>query len=176
MQDFEHDRGVIRGDAVLDRFHGTNVCTGGFLAGARKHGFEPVGLLRASAFPGGVICRADYESLKGELLERLQSAGAVDGVLLDLHGAMVVEGIDDGDGDVIEAVRGVVGPSCPIVVTQDLHGNHTQRRVAAAHAMVGYDTFPHIDMAERGVEAADIIVQTIRGEIRPASHRASADE
>ena len=104
-------------------------------------GREPVPLLRASAFPGGPICREDYGSLKGELLERLQAAGSVDGVLLDLHGAMVAEGIDDGDGDVVEAVRGVVGPSCPVVFTQDLHGNHTQRRVAAADALIGFDNF-----------------------------------
>src|SRR5207245_4853390 len=79
----------------------------------------------------------------------------------------VIEGIEDGDGDMIEAVRAVVGPQCPIVVTQDLHGNHTCRRVAAADAIVGFDTYPHVDMAERGREAADILVRTVRGEVRP---------
>jgi microcystin degradation protein MlrC len=64
-------------------------------------------------------------------------------------------------------VRGVVGPGCPIVVTQDLHANHTRRRVAAADAIVGFDTYPHVDMAERGREAADILVRTLRGEVRP---------
>jgi microcystin degradation protein MlrC len=92
----------------------------------------------------------------------------VDGVRLDLHGAMVIEGIDDGAGDLLEAVRQAVGPGCPIVATTfDLHGNHTQRRLDAATAVVGFDTYPHIDMAERGREAADLIVRTIRGEVRP---------
>ena len=63
----------------------------------------------------------------------------MDGVLLDLHGAMVVEGIDDGDGDFVEAVRRAVGPGCPVVATIDLHGNHTRRRVEAATAVVGFD-------------------------------------
>ena len=173
MDDFEHDRGIIRGAAMLQRFRGANVQTGGFIAAADELGFELVPLLRASAFPGGLICRADYDALKAELIERLQSAGPVDGVLLDLHGAMVVDGIDDGDGDVIAAVRAAVGPDVPIGVPQDLHGNHTEWRVEVADAIVGYDTFPHIDMAERGRETGEIIVRTIRGEIRPtmALHR-----
>jgi len=171
IKDFEFDRGVIRGDDIIKRFTGTNVCTGGFLEGAEKYDYQVVPLLRASAFPGGVIVREDYEALKQELLERLseaeQTSGPVDGVLLDLHGAMVVEGIDDGDGDVIDAVRKQIGLERPIVVTQDLHGNHTKLRVAQADALVGFDTFPHVDMAERGLEAANIITQTLRGEIRP---------
>ncbi|MBP87224.1 MAG: hypothetical protein CMJ64_10970 [Planctomycetaceae bacterium] len=171
MSQFEFDRGIIRGADVFERFRGTNVCTGGFIEGAEENGFELVPLLRASAFPNGLIVRSDYDSLKQELLDRLAAAerdgGPVDGVLLDLHGAMVVDGIDDGDGDVIEAFREYLGPERPIVVTQDLHGNHTRARVASADALVGFDTFPHVDMAERGVEAAEIIARTVRGEIRP---------
>lgn len=171
MSQFEFDRGIIRGADIFDRFRGTNVCTGGFIAGAERCGFELVPLLRASAFPNGLIVRGDYEALKQELLDRLAAAerdgGRVDGALLDLHGAMVVDGIDDGDGDVIAAFREYLGPDRPIVVTQDLHGNHTRARVTLADALVGFDTFPHIDMAERGVEAAEIIARTVRGEIRP---------
>jgi microcystin degradation protein MlrC len=167
LDDFEHDRGIIRGHAILQRFRGANVQTGGFIAAADEYGFDLVPLLRASAFPGGLIRREDYDALKAELIERLEAVGPVDGVLLDLHGAMVVDGIDDGDGDVIAAVRNVVGPDVPIGVPQDLHGNHTKWRVEVADAIVGYDTFPHIDMAERGKEAGEIIVLTIRGEIKP---------
>lgn len=167
LSDFEHDRGIIRGEDMLERFRGTNVQTGGFIAAADELGFELVPLLRASAFPGGLIRREDYDEMKSDLIERLKAAGPVDGVLLDLHGAMVIEGIDDGDGDVIEAVRNVVGPNVPIGVPQDLHGNHTRKRVEIADAIVGYDTFPHIDMAERGRETGELIARTIRGEFRP---------
>lgn len=169
LRDFETGLGLFRGPAIIERFRGTNNCTGGFIDGAAKHGFELVPLLWTFAYPGGLIPRADYETLKGEFLDRLRKAGPVDGVLLDLHGAMVVEGIDDGDGDLIAAVRQVVGPKCPVVVTFDLHGNHTQARVDAATAVIGFDTYPHVDMAERGREAADLIVRVIRGEVRPVS-------
>lgn len=172
MADFENGYGVYREKQVIERFRGTNNCTGGFIDAAAGHGFELVPLLWTFAYPGGLICRADYESLKAELVERLRDAesrdGPVDGALLDLHGAMVVEGIEDGDADVIEAVRAVIGPDRPIVVTFDLHGNHTLRRVRAAHAIVGFDTYPHVDMAERGREAADIFVRTRRGQIQPS--------
>ncbi len=171
IRDFEFDRGIIRGDDLLQRFRGTNVCTGGFIDGADEVGFEPVPLLRAAAFPGGLIVREDYEAIKQELLDRLAAAetegGPVDGVLLDLHGAMVVDGIDDGDGDVIAAIRSAIGPERPIVVTQDLHGNHTRHRVDQSDVLVGFDTFPHVDMAERGLEAAQLIARIVRGEIRP---------
>ncbi len=171
LGDFANGFGLFRADQVIERFRGANICTGGFIDGAAKHGFELVPLLWTFAYPSGLIDRADYESLKSELCERICEAerqgGRVDGALLDLHGAMVVEGIDDGDADVIEAVRDVLGPDRPIVVTFDLHGNHTPRRVKAADAIVGFDTYPHVDMAERGREAADILVRTLRGEIRP---------
>ena len=170
MRDFENGFGLFRGPEVLKRFRGTNTCTGGFIDGAVAHGFELIPLLWTSAYPGGLIRRDDYELLKGEFLDRLRKADAeetVAGALLDLHGAMVIEGIDDGDGDMIEAVRSVLGPGRPIVVTQDLHANHTCRRVAAADAIVGFDTYPHVDMAERGREAADILVRTVRGEVHP---------
>ncbi|MCH2213234.1 MAG: M81 family metallopeptidase [Fuerstiella sp.] len=167
LNHFEHGRGIVRGAAILEIFRGANVQTGGFIAAADEHGFELVPLLRASAFPGGLIRRDDYEAIRGELIDRLRAAGPVDGVLLELHGAMVVEGIDDGDGDVIAAVREVVGANVPIGVPQDLHGNHTKRRVEVADAIVGYDTFPHVDMSDRGQEAAEIVLQTIKGEIQP---------
>ncbi len=171
LADFESGFGLFRGQEIIDRFRGANICAGGFIDGAEKHGFELVPLLWTFAYPSGLIVREDYETLKAEFLQRLKddeaNNGPVDGVLLDLHGAMVVEGIDDGDGDFIAAVRQAVGPDRPVMVTQDLHGNHSQFRVDQADAIVGFDTYPHIDMAERGREAADLIVATIRGEIRP---------
>jgi microcystin degradation protein MlrC len=171
LDDFAKGFGTYRGPEVIERFRGANICTGGFIDGARVHGFEAVPLLWTFAYPGGLIDRNGYEQLKSELLDRLQAAeaqgGPVSGALLDLHGAMVVEGIEDGDADVIEAVRGVLGPDRPIVVTQDLHGNHTRRRLAAADALIGFDTYPHVDMAERGREATDILMRIVRKNIRP---------
>jgi microcystin degradation protein MlrC len=139
LRDFETGFGLFRGAEILRRLRGVNNCTGGFIAGADQHAFELVPLLWTFAYPGGLIPRADYDTLKQEFLTRLTSALPVDGVLLDLHGAMVVEGIDDGDGDFLAAVRQAVGPNCPIVATFDLHGNHTQKGLDAATAIVGFD-------------------------------------
>lgn len=172
-RDFETGLGLFRGRDIVERFRGTNNCTGGFIDGAARHGFDLLPLLWTFAYPGGLIARSAYDALKNEFLDRLAqviaASGPVDGVLLDLHGAMVVEGIDDGDGDFLAAVRRAVGPACPIVATFDLHGNHTQLRIDAATAVIGFDTYPHVDMAERGREAADLMVRAIRGEVRPVS-------
>ena len=173
MHDFQHDRGISRGQELVQRFTGTNVCTGGFLEALAAQGATVVPLLRASAFPGGLIDAGDYRAIKEEMLALLAAAeaqdGPVDGVLLDLHGAMVVDGIEDGDGDMIAAFRSAVGPDRPVIATFDLHGNHTRLRVEQATAVVGFDTFPHVDMAERGREAGEIMVRTVRGELHPTA-------
>jgi microcystin degradation protein MlrC len=173
LSDFEGGYGLYRGPAVVERFRGTNICSGGFIEAAGREGVELVPLLWTFAYPSGLIRRRDYELIRDELVARLRTAesqgGRLDGALLDLHGAMVVEGIEDADADVIEAVRAVLGPDRPIVVTTDLHGNHTPRRVQAANAIVGFDTYPHVDMAERGREAAEMIFRTVRGELAPTA-------
>jgi microcystin degradation protein MlrC len=170
LQDFERGFGLYRGDEVLQRFTGANMCPGGFIEAGEVHGFEVVPLLWTFAYPSGLIDRAAYDALKAEFLERLKQAeagGRIDGVLLDLHGAMVVDGLPDADGDMIASVRAAIGPDRPLMVTTDLHSNHTPLRVQNADAICGYDTYPHVDMAARGREAGDLIVRTLRGEVRP---------
>jgi microcystin degradation protein MlrC len=171
MNEFKEDRGLFYGEEIFEHFRGTNLCVGGFIDGAEKHGFELVPLLWTFAFPSGLIERKTYDRLLAEFLERLQQAehegGLVDGVLLDLHGAMVVDGIDDADGHFISQVREYIGPERPILMTPDMHANHTQFRVDQATAIIGYDTYPHIDMNERGREAAGMIVGIINSKIKP---------
>ena len=172
LADFAAGFGVYRGDEIPGRFAGSNMCIGGFLDAAREHNFTAVPLLWGFAYPSGVIPRADYLSLRDEFLARLRAADAesrLDGVLLDLHGAMVVEGIEDGDGDFVAAVRQAVGPERPIIVCYDLHGNHTATRMHTADASIGYDTYPHADMAERGREAGALMARTVRGEVKPVT-------
>ncbi len=170
LADFQQSFGIVRGQEILEKFHGTNTCIGGFLDAAPDNGMELVPLLWTFAHPSGLIERQAYQALEEEFLDRLrqaQAAGPIDGILLDLHGAMVVDGIMDGDGHFLESVRRAVGKETPIVVTYDLHGNHTEKRVKLATATVGYDTYPHIDMAERGKEAARLMARVLRGELRP---------
>lgn len=108
-----------------------------------------------------------HEILKNRLLDRLRDALPVDGVLLDLHGGYSVQGLDDGDGDILQAVRRLVGPDCLIMAVHDPHCNIGPLMVENPDALIIEDTFPHVDMAVRALEAADMMVRTIRGEIRP---------
>lgn len=172
LEDFAQGFGLFRGDEVRQRFAGANMCIGGFFDAAESEGFSAVPLLWGFAYPSGLVAREDYAQLKQEFLDRLQAAdreARLDGVLLDLHGAMVVEGMEDGDGDMVAAVRKAIGDERPIVVTYDLHGNHTPARMRDANASIGYDTYPHVDMAERGREAGKLIARTVRGEVRPVT-------
>ena len=107
--------------------------------------------------------------LLGDGLRQAQADGPLDGVLLALHGAMVTEIDDDGEGFLLQTARDIVGPNVPIVATLDLHANISSRMVDLADVLIGYDTYPHIDMAERGEEAAAVLARLMRGEIRPTS-------
>jgi microcystin degradation protein MlrC len=157
VRDFEQGFGLFRGEQVRARFTGANMCIGGFFDAAASEGFEPLPLLWGFAYPSGIVAREAYDTLKAEFLERLQAADQaqrLDGVLLDLHGAMVVEGVADGDGDFVAAVRSAIGPERPIVVTYDLHGNHTPLRMQQANASIGYDTYPHVDRPNAAAKQA----------------------
>jgi microcystin degradation protein MlrC len=93
----------------------------------------------------------------------------VDGVLLDLHGAMVPETLDDGEGELLGAVRQAVGPDVPIAVTLDFHTNLSAAMVAHADLLHGYKTYPHVDMAARGVEATERLIDVASGRLRPTA-------
>jgi microcystin degradation protein MlrC len=134
---------------------------------AEEHGFERIWTVSGSAIPGGPVSREAFDYFSGHLLEGMQASGKIDGVLLHLHGAMVTDDLDDGEGHVLEAIRRLVGPDIPIVTTLDLHANMTPRMIRNCHALTGYDTCPHVDMYERAREAANILVRIIRGELRP---------
>ena len=157
------------GGEIVETFRGTGTCLGGMIGAAERLGARLVPSVAAAASPAGRVTRDIYAHVKDRMLADLRAAGPVDGVLLDLHGAMVTEGLDDGEGDVIAAVRAAVGPDVPIAVTLDLHGNLTEAMVRGADLLHGYKTYPHVDMAERGVEAAERLADTIAGRIRPTA-------
>ncbi len=166
MEEFAK-QGVIHGEEIPRRFRGTNSIEAAFLEASEQFGFELLWTVYGSAIPGGLVSQEAYEYFSGHLLEGIQAAGAIDGVLLHLHGAMVTEEVDDGEGQVLAAVRQLVGPDIPIVTTLDLHANLTPRIIQNCNALTGYDTYPHVDMYERAFEAATILVRIIRGEIQP---------
>lgn len=124
-------------------------------------------LFHARSVPGGPVSLTCYQSFKSEFLNQLSTALPVDGVLLIMHGAMHVPGLDDPEGDWIGAVRELVGQDIPITVSFDLHGNVTQRIVDAIDGFAAYRTAPHIDVQETHLRAADLLVDHLRGGPRP---------
>ena len=119
------------------------------------------------AEPAGLVSRSAWETLRDEVLGQLRAALPVDGVLLGLHGAMVADGCDDCEGELIERVREIVGPTVPIGVELDPHCHMTERRVRHASLIICFKEFPHTDFVERGEEVVDLTLRAIRGEIRP---------
>ena len=134
---------------------------------AAARGDELVFGLSAFAMPAGVAVRPAYEALRDELLDGVRSAMPLDAVILPLHGAMVAEGEDDAEGDVIERVRAIVGADAVIGVHIDLHCHLTERMLEHADAIVIYKEYPHTDMADRARELYRIVADTVEGKVQP---------
>lgn len=158
---------VQRGEELPRWWRDTPHELGGFIAGAERFGYELFPTLMAQATPGGMVTREAFERLTQELLERLARVPRPDGLLLALHGAMVSEACADADGEVVRRLREQVGADFPLVVTHDYHANVSEQVVATSTALIIYKSYPHLDHRERGLQAADVIARTIRGEIRP---------
>jgi microcystin degradation protein MlrC len=159
-------RDLRYGGEILEAYRGTGTCLGGMIDAGGARGVTLVPSLAASASPAGPVAKEFYGEMRDRLLADLRQAGPLDGVLLDLHGAMVVEGLDDGEGDLLQAVRATVG-DVPIAVTLDFHANVTRAMTEAATLLHGYKTYPHVDMEARGREAAARLAEVAAGRIRP---------
>jgi microcystin degradation protein MlrC len=160
-------RGVFRGEGIAKAYRGTRTHIGGFFDVAARERVELIPTTAAGATPAGPVARDAYEGFLQELLEGIEGAGKIDGVLLALHGAMMVEGLPDGEGDILTRVRQLVGRDMPVVSTLDLHANITPQMVDNADGLFVYDTYPHVDTYEKGVIAAETIIRAARGDARP---------
>lgn len=157
-----------RGDEVIGGSRGTNCEIAGFLDVLEPAGIEAVPLIATFSISGGKVTSEAYRTLLDELLAGLATQGPFDGVLLALHGAMVSDEDDDPDGAIIAAVRELIGPEIPLVVTMDLHANVTRRCVEQADAIVGFRTSPHIDLRETGQRGAKLMLRILRDGVLPA--------
>ena len=167
-ESFSERFGFLRGAEILKTFRGTNTPVGGFIEGADAHGFELVPTIFGQPQPSGPMSRALLDQILGELVAALERAGPLDGVLLEIHGSMVAEGIDDADGHILAAVRRAVGPGVPVLAQLDIHANVSAAMVEAADALIGRETYPEVDMAPRGRECADVLVRIRAEGLRPA--------
>jgi microcystin degradation protein MlrC len=134
---------------------------------AEALGWDVAESLCAYAEPGGITARAVYEGFRGEILADLTRALPVDAVLLGLHGAMVAEGYDDCEGDLLTAVRAILGPDVPVGAELDLHCHLTSAMMRAATVLVAYKEYPHIDIPERAGHLFTLIEDAAMGRTKP---------
>jgi microcystin degradation protein MlrC len=154
--------GVQYGDDLFAAVEGANIPAAGAIQALRAHDHVLVGTAWAAASPSAQVTHDAYERIAGELVERLRAAGRVDGVYLDLHGAMVSDEFDDGEGELLRRVREAVGPRVPIAASLDLHANVTRAMLETADALVAYRTYPHVDMANTGARAARLLERMLK--------------
>ncbi len=169
---FEHSTigggpGVLLGKQVWEVYGHTGITVAGFRDAAALPGVDVVPIGFASTHPGGPLPAATYEAIAAGQLERLAAEGPFDGVLMAQHGAMVAEGFPDADAEFIRRVRDVVGPRVPIGNVMDTHGNVSPAQVRGADVTMLWQTNPHMDCRDRGLQGARLIAQAVRGEIAP---------
>jgi microcystin degradation protein MlrC len=160
--------GVQYGDPLFAAVAGANIPAAGAIDALRAAGHQLVGTAWAAASPSAAVTADAYERIAGELMTHLKAALPVDGVYLDLHGAMVTERFDDGEGELLRRVREAVGARVPVAASLDLHCNFTRAMFAGADAFVAYRTYPHVDMAETGARAARLLDKMLRNGARLA--------
>jgi microcystin degradation protein MlrC len=166
FEDFAEGGGwppLQRGSAMLPEIGEANLPIVGAAQALQGKGHALVPLVWAAATPSAEVMREAYERIAGMLLDDLAAQGPFDGVYLDLHGAMVAEHLEDGEGELLRRVRAVVGPEVPVVASLDLHANVTPEMVGHADALVAYRTYPHIDMAATGARAALLLDRLLAG-------------
>ena len=153
------------GKAAIAHYSGTGTCMGGFLDVAASVGAEIVVPIAASAPPSGPVERSTYEACAKAITDAV-AKGGFDGLMLDLHGAMVAEHVEDGEGELLRRIR-AIDAKVPIAVALDMHANIYEHIVKLSTVIAGYHLYPHTDMAETARRAGALLVKAIRGEARP---------
>jgi len=163
--DFVHGGGwpaMAQGAAVLKTMRDINVGLAGFVGQAEAHGWELVPTITCAASPSAHVTEDAFERVVRAMVDGIAAAGRLDAVYLDLHGAMVTEHLDDGEGEILARVRKAIGAELPLVISLDLHANVTPQMVEHADALIAYRTYPHVDMADTGRAAAKHLALLLR--------------
>ncbi len=155
---------LTRGEALFPAMDGLNIPISGFIDAAKTYDHRLYPLLWCSAEPSSFVTSDAYERIVGEFCNLLESADHLDAVYLDLHGAMVVEHLEDGEGEMLRRVRKIVGEQIPVIVSLDLHANITDAMVEHASAITIFRTYPHLDMAETGARAYAMLDKILAGD------------
>ena len=153
--------GLTRGDGIFERFEPLNVPLAGFMRAARDAGHTIVPIVWTSAEPCSFVTDEAFDTVVSIILEGLREAGDIDALYLDLHGAMVTQSYEDGEGEVLRRVREHIGTELPLVVSLDLHANVTQQMVDLSDVLTIYRTYPHLDMAETGARCLPLLERMV---------------
>jgi microcystin degradation protein MlrC len=148
-------------------FRDTRSALGATFEAADKYGWTLIHPVSANANPSGTVTDDAFDSIAGLFVAAAERQGPIDGALLHLHGAMVTESHEDGEGELLERLRRVLGPDLPIVVTLDLHANVTRTMADNASALIAFRTYPHIDQYERAWQGAELLEAAMQGKVRP---------
>ncbi len=162
---FGNGPGPLYGEAAVAAYRGTGTGLGAYLDLAAREGAEIVLPIAAGAPPSSPVEDTAYAEITSRICEAAEKGG-FDGIMLDLHGAMVTQSLEDGEGQFLKRLR-AIAPDTPIAVALDMHANLYDEIVANATVVTGYRTYPHIDTYETARLAGEILLRTIRGEVRP---------
>ncbi len=162
---FGHGPGPLYGEAAVRAYRGTGSGLGAYLDLAEREGAEVVLPIAAGASPSRPVDDAAYEHIAGIICDAV-AKGGYDGILLDLHGAMVTESFEDGEGELLRRIR-AIDPKTPIAVAYDMHANLYAAMIENATVVAGYRTYPHIDTYDTARRAGEILLAAIRGAVHP---------
>ena len=166
-QAFENVR-FLTGLQIFEDQKGVRAETGAFIdVFLNREDVELIPTVALYASPCGMVTTEVYEFATRELVKAIEAHSPLDAVLLDFHGAMVAEGHPDGEGDMLELIRQMVGWDIPIIVPLDLHANITEKMAKCADVLLPYNTYPHIDIYETGLAAANLMDQVLKGQVKP---------
>jgi len=162
---FGRGRGPSAGDAAIALFRGTGTAIGAYLELAETAGAEVVVPIAGDAAPSGPVEDAAYTHMTAAILEAV-ARGGFDGIMLDLHGAMVTQSHEDGEGQLLKRIR-AIDPKTPIAVALDMHANLYDEIIDHATVVTGYRTYPHVDTYDTCKRSGEILLRAIKGEIKP---------
>ncbi|WP_062763235.1 M81 family metallopeptidase [Falsirhodobacter sp. alg1] len=158
---------MLSGTEIISELGHVNGAISGCIRYGQQQDWSLVPTLFAATSPSAHVTEDAFERIAGDIIDRIASAMPLDGVFLDLHGAMVTEHLDDGEGELLKRLRQKIGPDVPIVVCLDLHANVTDLMFRMADVLESYRTYPHVDMAETGLRGARALSRMLGGD-RPA--------
>jgi microcystin degradation protein MlrC len=151
---------LCTGQDVIDTLSGLNLPMGGFID--EGDDFDLVPILWTFAEPGGYVTDDAFDRISGMIVDGVKAAGEIDGIYLDLHGAMVTQSHEDGEAELLRRIREVVGDELPIAVSLDLHGNLSRGFFERASCVANYRTYPHVDMADTGARARKLLREQLK--------------